>query len=91
MQLGVLGPLSVWDDTGVELALPGSRLRALLGVLVVHRGHVLGTWSRAERQMIEDALRSGGLEGRIDDARRRHTVAAVWRAPRAALRWMTAT
>ncbi|MGH3916779.1 MAG: BTAD domain-containing putative transcriptional regulator [Pseudonocardiaceae bacterium] len=38
MQFGVLGPLSVWTDDGAPVPIPGTKVRALLAVLLIHVG-----------------------------------------------------
>ncbi|MFC0111465.1 BTAD domain-containing putative transcriptional regulator [Kibdelosporangium aridum] len=38
MRFGVLGPLAVWTDDGTPVTIPGAKVRALLAVLLVHRG-----------------------------------------------------
>ncbi|MFA1548665.1 AfsR/SARP family transcriptional regulator [Actinomadura chokoriensis] len=38
MRFGVLGPLAVWTDGGVLVAVPGLKVRALLADLLVHEG-----------------------------------------------------
>jgi predicted ATPase/DNA-binding SARP family transcriptional activator len=43
MQFGILGPTRVWADDGREVAVGGSRLRALLARLLVDPGKVVGT------------------------------------------------
>lgn len=41
MRFGVLGPLAVWTDHGEPVAVPGKKVRALLAVLLVHRGRAV--------------------------------------------------
>ncbi|SFT36982.1 Predicted ATPase [Actinopolyspora lacussalsi subsp. righensis] len=43
MRLGVLGPLVVWDDEGQKARVPEAKVRALLAVLLVHRGEPVST------------------------------------------------
>ncbi|MEU0489523.1 BTAD domain-containing putative transcriptional regulator [Nocardiopsis sp. NPDC006139] len=38
MRFGVLGPLAVWTDGGSSVRVPGAKVRALLALLLVHRG-----------------------------------------------------
>ncbi|MCE7002522.1 winged helix-turn-helix domain-containing protein [Kibdelosporangium philippinense] len=38
MRFGVLGPVAVWTDEGTPVTIPGAKVRALLAVLLVHRG-----------------------------------------------------
>ena len=38
MQFGVLGPLAVWTDDGTPVSIPGTKVRALLAVLLLHTG-----------------------------------------------------
>ncbi|MFD6950581.1 winged helix-turn-helix domain-containing protein [Nocardiopsis sp. NPDC060348] len=38
MRFGVLGELAVWTDEGDPVDIPGAKVRALLAVLLVHRG-----------------------------------------------------
>lgn len=38
MRFGVLGPLAVWDDDGVPLRVPETKVRALLADLLLHEG-----------------------------------------------------
>ncbi|WP_084964675.1 ATP-binding protein [Thermoactinospora rubra] len=42
MRFGVLGPLEVWADTGEEIAVAGPRPRALLVLLLLEAGRVVG-------------------------------------------------
>ncbi|MDX6639472.1 MAG: hypothetical protein QOF12_483, partial [Solirubrobacteraceae bacterium] len=42
MDFRILGPLEVWDD-GSRLALGGGKQRALLAILLLHRGEVVST------------------------------------------------
>ncbi|WP_412538366.1 BTAD domain-containing putative transcriptional regulator [Longispora sp. K20-0274] len=42
MQIGMLGPFEVRTDAGVHADVPGARLRALLIVLALNPGHVVG-------------------------------------------------
>ena len=41
MEVRILGPLVVVDDHGTEVSFKGARLRALLGLLVLHSGEVV--------------------------------------------------
>ncbi|XVV00987.1 BTAD domain-containing putative transcriptional regulator [Actinosynnema sp. CA-248983] len=41
MRFDVLGPLAVWTDAGVPVAVPGVKVRALLADLVAHRGDLI--------------------------------------------------
>lgn len=41
MRFGVLGPLAVWTDDGAPVAVPGSKVRALVADLVAHRGELV--------------------------------------------------
>ncbi|KUJ41337.1 hypothetical protein ACZ90_68420 [Streptomyces albus subsp. albus] len=43
MRFGVLGPLAVWDDEGEQVAVAGTKARALLAVLLVHEGRPVST------------------------------------------------
>ncbi|UNO38479.1 BTAD domain-containing putative transcriptional regulator [Streptomyces sp. MST-110588] len=38
MRFGVLGPLTVWDDEGKPVAVPGTKVRALLAALLAYGG-----------------------------------------------------
>ncbi|WP_031069647.1 BTAD domain-containing putative transcriptional regulator, partial [Streptomyces sp. NRRL WC-3742] len=38
MRFGVLGPLTVWDDDGVAISVPETKVRALLADLLAHDG-----------------------------------------------------
>ncbi|CAM4049488.1 BTAD domain-containing putative transcriptional regulator [Kibdelosporangium persicum] len=38
MRFGVLGPIAVWTADGTPVTIPGAKVRALLAVLLVHRG-----------------------------------------------------
>ncbi|GAA3473808.1 AfsR/SARP family transcriptional regulator [Nonomuraea roseola] len=38
MRFGVLGPLAVWTDEGVQVRVPEAKVRALLADLLVHEG-----------------------------------------------------
>ncbi len=38
MQFGILGPLTVWNDRGEPVAIPGRKVRALLADLLLHEG-----------------------------------------------------
>ena len=72
MQVGILGPLVVHDDTGAPVDLAGARLRALLpgDVMVLTqaelRAHERRYWS--PDQTVLDALRQAGeeLEDRLE-------------------------
>jgi DNA-binding SARP family transcriptional activator len=61
MELRILGPLEVLDE-GRRIALGASKQRALLGLLMLHRGETLGT------ERLTDALweapASDGPEGK---------------------------
>ncbi|SUA73214.1 Regulatory protein AfsR [Nocardia otitidiscaviarum] len=39
----MLGPLEVWTDREVEVAIPAGQLRTVLAVLLAHRGHSVST------------------------------------------------
>uniref|UniRef100_UPI00278C3680 AfsR/SARP family transcriptional regulator n=1 Tax=Nocardiopsis sp. CC223A TaxID=3044051 RepID=UPI00278C3680 len=41
MRFGVLGPLAVWTDGGSPVRVPGAKVRALLTLLLVHRGEAV--------------------------------------------------
>ncbi|MFL1377787.1 MULTISPECIES: BTAD domain-containing putative transcriptional regulator [unclassified Nocardiopsis] len=41
MRFGVLGPLAVWTDGGSSVRVPGAKVRALLTLLLVHRGEAV--------------------------------------------------
>ncbi|MFI6024423.1 BTAD domain-containing putative transcriptional regulator [Amycolatopsis magusensis] len=41
MRFGVLGPLAVWTDGGEPVPVPESKVRALLALLLVHKGRVV--------------------------------------------------
>ncbi|CAL9411807.1 hypothetical protein SUDANB121_01684 [Nocardiopsis dassonvillei] len=41
MRFGVLGPLAVWTDGGASVGVPGAKVRALLALLLVHRGEAV--------------------------------------------------
>ncbi|WP_026128483.1 AfsR/SARP family transcriptional regulator, partial [Nocardiopsis halophila] len=38
MRFGVLGPVTLWDDDGGRVLLPGAKVRALLASLLIRRG-----------------------------------------------------
>ncbi|MFD0416059.1 BTAD domain-containing putative transcriptional regulator [Streptomyces sp. NPDC127108] len=72
MRFGVLGPLAVWTTDGAEVAVPGTKVRALLAHLLVHPGHPVS----ADRLI--DALwgeelpdhPSNALQGKVSQLRR---------------------
>src|SRR4051812_10802414 len=41
MDVGILGPLVIRGPEGREIRLPAGRERALLALLLIHRGHVV--------------------------------------------------
>ncbi|GAA0943639.1 BTAD domain-containing putative transcriptional regulator [Nonomuraea longicatena] len=41
MRFGILGPLTVWTDSGEVVAVPGLKVRALLADLLAHEGRVV--------------------------------------------------
>ena len=42
MEVGLLGPLEVRDDSGQPVAIPGGQQRSLLALLALSAGHVVG-------------------------------------------------
>jgi DNA-binding SARP family transcriptional activator len=43
MRFGILGPFTVVDDDGRELALGGPKQRSVLAILLLHAGEVVST------------------------------------------------
>ncbi|MGW5383380.1 BTAD domain-containing putative transcriptional regulator [Nocardia sp. NPDC003963] len=43
MRFGVLGPLEVWTDRGVQVVIPAGQVRTVLAALLVHRGRPVST------------------------------------------------
>jgi predicted ATPase/DNA-binding SARP family transcriptional activator len=65
VEFRVLGPLVVLDDRGGEVPLAGTRMRALLGLLVMHVGEVVAVdrladelWGDSEHLEISGALQT---------------------------------
>src|SRR5262245_18869983 len=54
VEFRILGPLTVVDDQGNEVVLHGTRLRALLAVLLVRPGHVVAVDRIAEELWGDD-------------------------------------
>src|SRR5262249_45616672 len=78
MRFGVLGPLAVWTDDGTPVAIPGAKVRALLAVLLVHRGEPVSAdrliddlWADAPPRNAQGAVRVRVWQRRRarDDAR----------------------
>ena len=63
MEFGILGPFEVYGDSGRGVKLPAGRERALLAVLLLHRGEVVSTdalvdalWGEAPPSTVAKAL-----------------------------------
>ncbi|MFL9683084.1 AfsR/SARP family transcriptional regulator [Streptomyces sp. KL110A] len=72
MRFGVLGPVAVWDDDGVELVVPEAKVRTLLALLLAHEGGTVAAdrlvdvlWSTRL-----PAHPSGALQARVSQLRR---------------------
>lgn len=65
MRFGVLGPVTVWDGDGNPVPVPGTKVRALLALLLVHRATVVPTglisdalWGERPPAKVDAVLRS---------------------------------
>ncbi|MGW3395891.1 AfsR/SARP family transcriptional regulator [Streptomyces hydrogenans] len=72
MRFGVLGPVAVWDDDGVEVVVPEAKVRTLLALLLAHEGGTVAAdrlvdvlWSTRL-----PAHPSGALQARVSQLRR---------------------
>ncbi|GHJ95956.1 SARP family transcriptional regulator [Streptomyces sp. NE5-10] len=72
MRFGVLGPVVVWDDDGVEVVVPEAKVRTLLALLLAHDGGTVAAdrlvdvlWSTRL-----PANPSGALQARVSQLRR---------------------
>ncbi len=54
MQFGILGPLEVWSPTGEALPVGGPRPRALLVLLLLDAGRVVGVEQLIDGQYGDD-------------------------------------
>ncbi|TDC85742.1 BTAD domain-containing putative transcriptional regulator [Actinomadura sp. 7K507] len=72
MRFGVLGPLSVWTDTGDEVAVPGAKVRALLADLLAHHGRAVPGETLIEDlwEGLPPAHASGALQSKVAQLRR---------------------
>lgn len=86
----MLGPISVWDEQGNDVAVPGVKVRALLAILLIHRGHVVSSDRLVEALWGENApadaaavLRTKVTQLRrvIDQAGGEGRQRLMWRAP----------
>ncbi len=72
MRFGVLGPLAVWTDEGAPVAIPGTKVRALLADLLVHAGEPVSA-DRLIDELWGDAPLAnpaGSLQAKISQLRR---------------------
>lgn len=65
MRFGVLGPITAWDGEGHQVAIPGAKVRALMALLLIHRGKVVSAdkiadalWGAEPPAKVEAVLRS---------------------------------
>ncbi|RSM87911.1 AfsR family transcriptional regulator [Kibdelosporangium aridum] len=79
MRFGVLGPLAVWTNDGTPVTIPGAKVRALLAVLLVHRGEPVSAdrliddlWGDTPPRNAQAALqvKVSQLRKALDDAQR---------------------
>ncbi|QSB04046.1 BTAD domain-containing putative transcriptional regulator [Natronoglycomyces albus] len=90
MKFGALGPITVWDDQGRELTVPGVKVRALLAMLLIHRGQVVSVdklvdalWGHAAPGDAAAVLRTKVTHLRrvIDQAGGNGRSTVLWRSP----------
>lgn len=75
MEFRILGPVEVLAD-GRRLAVPGSKQRALLALLLVHRGETLGTERLIEELWAEDPPAGADKTLRVHISRLRKALGA---------------
>ena len=72
MRFGVLGPLAVWGEDDGAIAVPETKVRALLAVLLVHEGGPVSA-DRLIDELWGEALPAkpaGALQGKVSQLRR---------------------
>src|SRR5437868_15272036 len=72
MRFGVLGPLVVWDGDGKVVAVPETKVRALLAVLLAHDGGPVSTDRLIQEMWGDDppGKPAGALRTKVSQLRR---------------------
>ncbi|MET0133316.1 MAG: BTAD domain-containing putative transcriptional regulator [Kibdelosporangium sp.] len=72
MRFGVLGPLAVWTAGGTPVTIPGTKVRALLAVLLAHRGEPVSADKLIEELWAADPPRNaqGALQVKVSQLRK---------------------
>jgi DNA-binding SARP family transcriptional activator len=78
MEFRILGPLEVLDDEGRTVALGGSKQRALLALLLLHRGETLGTERLIDELWGERPPATAAKSVQVHVSRLRKALGAGW-------------